>query len=381
MGPAALLLGLLAWPGVRSAAAQRPWPLWEAYTQNFIDDHGRVIDHSASDRTTSEGQAYAMFFALVDDDRGRFDMLLHWTESNLAGGDLTLRLPAWSWGKNSSGAWAVLDDNSASDADLWLAYDLLEAGRLWHEARYANLGRRIAERIAQQEVVTVPGRGTWLSAGPRGFHPSADTYILNPSYMPLPLLEGLAVLSPSGPWKTILASVPALLAPNVGCGYALDWVEANPSGVRAVAAPAQPSSGDRTAAAVGSYDAIRVYLWFGLSDPGTPGWSALRRSLTGMADVLRTSASPPREVDATGKVLHADSPPGFSAAVIPYLTGLGAASQAQAQQRRLEAARDAQTGLYGRPPAYYDQNLVLFSTGRTEGRFRFARNGELGVSW
>ena len=42
-----------------------------------------------------------MFFALVANDRARFDKLLSWTEANLAGGDLTQRLPAWSWGKGS----------------------------------------------------------------------------------------------------------------------------------------------------------------------------------------------------------------------------------------------------------------------------------------
>ncbi len=94
----------------------------------MIDSQGRVIDHSAQDRTTSEGQSYAMFFALVDNDRIRFDKLLNWTEVNLAGGDLTQRLPAWSWGKSPDGSWKILDQNPAADADLWIAYSLLEAG-------------------------------------------------------------------------------------------------------------------------------------------------------------------------------------------------------------------------------------------------------------
>ena len=88
--------------GLTGCDAQQPWPLWEAYTQRFIDGQGRVIDRSAGDRTTSEGQAYAMFFALVDDDKAHFGKLLDWTEANLAGGDLTARLPAWSWGKTGS---------------------------------------------------------------------------------------------------------------------------------------------------------------------------------------------------------------------------------------------------------------------------------------
>ena len=42
---------------------------------------GRVIDLSQEDkRSTSEGQAYAMFFALVANDQAMFDRLLGWTK-------------------------------------------------------------------------------------------------------------------------------------------------------------------------------------------------------------------------------------------------------------------------------------------------------------
>ena len=87
----------------------------------FIDSQGRVIDHAGQDRTTTEGEAYAMFFALVAGDRSRFDKLVEWTENNLAQGDLTAHLPAWSWGKNADGSWRVIDANPAADADLWMA--------------------------------------------------------------------------------------------------------------------------------------------------------------------------------------------------------------------------------------------------------------------
>ena len=91
----ALLVTLVAWLG-QGCRAEQSWDLWEKYAAKFIDPQGRVIDRAAQDRTTSEGQAYAMFFALVAGDRGRFDKLLKWTEENLAGGDMTLRLPAWN---------------------------------------------------------------------------------------------------------------------------------------------------------------------------------------------------------------------------------------------------------------------------------------------
>jgi len=45
----------------------------ESACRATIAGQGRVVDRSAQDRSTSEGQAYAMFFALVTNDRVQFD--------------------------------------------------------------------------------------------------------------------------------------------------------------------------------------------------------------------------------------------------------------------------------------------------------------------
>ena len=72
------------------------WPLWNRYAGTFISGDGRVIDRTAGDRTTSEGQAYALFFSLVANDRALFQRLLAWTEQNLAQGDLARFLRPFS---------------------------------------------------------------------------------------------------------------------------------------------------------------------------------------------------------------------------------------------------------------------------------------------
>src|SRR5438270_13691880 len=91
---------LLAMMLISVACDAQDWQsLWKSYAASFMDNQIRVIDHDAGDRTTSEGQAYAMFFALVANDRPRFDSLLRWTEINLASADLTSPSPALSWGQ------------------------------------------------------------------------------------------------------------------------------------------------------------------------------------------------------------------------------------------------------------------------------------------
>jgi endoglucanase len=360
--------------------AQPVWPLWESYARAVIDPQGRVIDHSAQDRTTSEGQSYAMFFALVANDRVRFEKLLRWSETNLASGNLAQQLPAWEWGKASDGSWKVLDPHPASDADLWMAYSLIEAGRLWRQPSYDKLGWAMAAHIAQQEAAFVPGLGTTLLPGATGFHPESTTWLLNPSYLQPSVLARLAKAMPTGPWAGILSSLDPLLAQGSGAGFAMDWVSAG-SGVRPSATPAQRVSGDASAMPLGSFDAIRVYLWLGIADPQTRGIRGMLDRVGGMAAYLKSHPLPPQQVDALGRVVNPNAPPGFSAAVVPYLRGIGMQPLADAQVERLAATKDAATGLYGKNANYYDQNLALFANGWIEARYRFDREGKLRVKW
>jgi len=359
--------------------AEQPWSLWESYAAKYLDGQGRVIDHAAGDRTTTEGESYAMFFALVANDPNRFGKLVDWTEANLAQGDLTLHLPAWSWGKAPDGTWRVLDSNPASDADLWMAYSLEEAGRLWHNDRYDKLGKIMADRVAQQEIVLVPGVGTTLMPGAAGFHPDPQTWYLNPSYMPPSLLAYFAHQNPQSPWGEVASSLPGLIGSQGG--FVMDWIKAGADGLQPMQPPSTVGDGKPVPTPVGSYDAIRVYLWLGLADPATPGVRASLRNLRGMAAYLKSNVTPPLQVDATGKVLDPNAPTGFSAAVIPYLHALKLTKEEGTQSDRLAATKDPQNGLYGHGGGYYDQNLAMFETGWVEGRYKFDNNGQLHVKW
>lgn len=339
--------------------------LWKSYAAKFMDNQIRVIDHDAGDRTTSEGQAYAMFFALVANDRSRFDRLLHWTEANLASGDLTTHLPAWSWGKGPGGKWAVLDSNSASDADLWMAYTLLQAGKAWNEPHYTTLGTALAKTIAAEETVQLPGFGMMLIPGPKGFR-DGDAYRLNASYLPVQLLLDLAREMPQGPWREIATRVPALVAGSSPSGFVSDWSEFRPGkGV--------------SPAAVGSYDAIRVYLWAGLLDSASPGRADILKALPGMARSLRTNPVPPARVKPDGTVLDPKGPVGFSAALLPYLAALGEDRLGTEQMSRVQS--EFKNGLYGNPPRYYDQNLAMFALGSKNRQFWFDPQGGLRTAW
>jgi endo-1,4-beta-D-glucanase Y len=405
-----LLVPFLFLLGGTAGCRQGPWTLWNSYASHFLDGQGRVIDPQGGDRTTSEGQSYALFFALVNNDPVRFDQVLKWTQANLAQGDLGTHLPAWLWGKSKQGEWKALDANSAADSDVWIAYSLVEAGRLWNKPAYANLGRQMMGLVARQEVAELPGFGMMLMPGPTALFEHKGTWTVNPSYVPPFIFERFSAIQPSGPWDAIAMNIPKLLRQSARHGFAMDWTDYVPSdGFYPAASPgagqpaptepqkseppksdqkkaepaAEPAAEPRPdpPAPVGSYDAIRVYLWTGMLSEGQTRTDMIG-ALSGMGSYVGNHGAPPEKVSDQGIPLEKDGPVGFSAALLPYLRAFPDAGRSAAQQRiRVSAQLDPASGLYGKNPTYYDQNLVLFATGFLDERFRFGPRGELKVEW
>jgi len=359
-----------------SRAASPSWPFWSHYVAYFVKPDGRVIDPDRNSMTTSEGQSYAMFFALVANDRATFERLRSWTEGNLAKGDLSKNLPAWSWGGKPDGSWGVLDPNSASDADLWTAYDLIEAGDLWAVQQYSNAGAAMLALIAEDETATLPNLTKVLLPGNTGFHWFNGKWLLNPSYTPVPLLLAANRVDTRGPWKQILDAFPAWLEKASPSGFAMDWVVYT---LGKGFAPASAPGDTRTAR--GSYDAIRVYLWAGMSPREVEENTRLLQILKPMQRYVKAHMSPPESVNPDGSISSEKAPPGFAAAMVPFLVTEGDTDAAIFQLRNVLAQFDSATGLLGHPPRYYDQNLALFALGWQDGRFRFAPDGRLRVRW
>jgi len=358
-----------AWPGAAAAVLAVPslhavptrvWPAWEAFAQHFIGSGGRVIEHTdARQRTISEAQAYALFFALVANQPERFEKLLRWTEDNLADGDLTQCLPAWLWGRRDDGSFGVLDDNAAADADLWIAHALGEAGRLWGVRRYTVLSNVLAERVRREEVAELPGLGPMLLPGPRGFVLAPGRWRLNPSYLPPMQLRWFAARW-GAPWPALHDNALRLLRDSAPRGLAPDWTVYDGTLQRFDAAPG----------ALGSYDAIRVYLWLGLSTVPAP----LLSHFEPMAAATDAAGAPPEKVDVLAGPRPGDAPIGFSAALLPFLQALGRGETLRRQQWRV-AERPPE------PDAYFDQVLRLFGEGALEGRYRFDAAGGLVTEW
>lgn len=357
--------------GAQTNARCGDWAAYRSFVAHALQADGRVFDASTpAQQSTSEGQSYGMFFALVANDRVNFDKMLGWTRANLAGGQFApgnLRLPAWQWGKRPDGTWGVIDANAAADADLWLAYDLLQAGRLWRAPDYTALGTALASEIAQREVADLAGFGPMLLPGPQGFV-SGDVTRLNPSYLPLPALRGLAHALHGGPWNALAQNAFKLVAATAPRGFAPDW-----AAWRAGQFVVDPKNGD-----TGSYDAIRVYLWAGLANPGDPLAKPWLDAVRGMAARVAQTGVPPEKVSATSGAGTGEGPLSYWGALAPYFAALGDAKSVGLARTRL-AVLDG--GGAGSEPVYYDRVLGLFGGGAVNGRYRFDANGRLVPAW
>ncbi|TDN63424.1 endoglucanase [Paraburkholderia sp. BL10I2N1] len=370
-GAVSLMAAASSAPAATTAGPCGDWPAYRTFVERFVQADGRVIDFSTPEqKTTSEGQSYGLFFALVANDRATFDRLLGWTRANLAGNQFdasNVRLPSWAWGKKPDGSYGVLDPNSASDSDVWIAYDLLQAGRLWQEPTYTKLGQALAAQIVRREVADLAGLGPMLLPGPQGFQ-TGDVTRLNPSYLPLPVLRGLAHDLPGGPWNTLAGNGYKLVKTTSPHGFAPDWA-AWSTGQFVV----DPKTGD-----TGSYDAIRVYLWAGLASSADPLAKPWLAALGGMRERVAQTGIPPERVAVTTGVGTGEGPLSYWGALAPYFKALGDEHGLGLARMHL-AALDV-TG-QGHDPVYYDRVLGLFGTGAIDGRYRFDEAGRLVPSW
>lgn len=345
---------------------QCAWPLWQRFKDNYIKD-GRVVDDSESrDITTSEGQSYGMFFALVANDQKAFDSLLEWTEINLSDGDLTAHLPSWLWGTLPTGEKGILDYNTASDSDLWIAYNLVEAGRLWDNYYYQTLGYAIAARILKEETIEVDNYGTVLLPGRTGFVSDKNHVRLNPSYLPMQLLVRMQALYPDYQWQALIDSSNKLLLDSMPMGFSPDWVEVTANGLQT----------DTATQGIGSYNAIRTYLWAGLLSDQSSHKAPLIKAMQPLVEVLKETNAMPETLNANDGSYKGNAGLGLTAAITPLLMASGETDLAKQIFNRTQ---DNLASIEHKH--YYQSVLMLFAQGWMNKLYQFDAQGRVIPHW
>jgi endoglucanase len=223
-----------------------------AFLSRYVEPDGRVSRGDQGGDTVSEGQAYGMLLAVVDEDPETFAKVWRWTRENLRRPDGLL---AWHW---EDGRVTVTGTDSAADADLDAAWALLLASQRFDPGTPRGAYRRealeLANAILEGETVSLDGRallvaGDWANSFPA---------VVDPSYFTPAAFGALGRASGDPRWKQLGETGREVLGQLTqrSTGLAPDWALVESDGK---ARPTAPPGGEGEATF--GYDAVRVPLW------------------------------------------------------------------------------------------------------------------------
>ncbi len=335
---------------------------WTAYADRFIQADGRVIDWESDQRTTSEGQAYALLRAVLVGDAERFARVLNWSEANLArrppgSTQSTLdHLWIWKWGRQPNGKWGAIDANFASDADIDASYALILAAKRWNRPEYQELARKKLQDLWQFSTLDIQGT-RYLLPGPVIAFQRDDLVTFNPSYLAPYAFRLFAQVDPTKPWLTLVDSSYQLLERSTAIsdvGLPSDWVGLDRKTGRYVplVAPLFSQYG---------YDASRVWwrvTWDAelYNEPRAKVY--LERQLSHLRTLWQKDGKIPAQIDLKGNALvdyGVTSQYGML-----YLAWRRIAPDLAQQIDGQKLQPRYQNGFWDGNNAYYTQNLVWF---------------------
>jgi endoglucanase len=181
--------------------------LWQNYKAEYIEpESNRTLDKQQNNITTSEGQSYTMFRAVIMGDQETFDASYKWTKDILKRKEDNLF--SWLFGEKPDGTYGVLTErggyNSASDADTDIALALIFAFNRWHQHEYLDDAMAIIEDIWDKEVMVIDGLPYMTANNVEKFTP--DDIIINPSYFAPYAYKIFAKLDPDHDWLGVVDS-------------------------------------------------------------------------------------------------------------------------------------------------------------------------------
>ncbi|MGZ8272740.1 MAG: glycosyl hydrolase family 8 [Burkholderiaceae bacterium] len=202
--------------GASSVARAQSGPaLWDEFRRRFVTNDGRVLDDDGS--THSEGLGTALLASVAAADHPRFERI--WSVARGLWRDDGL----FSWRVQGGGR--VIDANNATDGDLYIAWALAGAARVFGSPDLANEARRIARAI-RAHCIRETRHGPVLVPGRFGFD-RGGYVVANPSYWVFPALSSLDAVDPHPLWRALSDTALVLLARTHfgNRGLTADWIE------------------------------------------------------------------------------------------------------------------------------------------------------------
>ncbi|MEQ8757491.1 MAG: glycosyl hydrolase family 8 [Coleofasciculus sp. G1-WW12-02] len=335
---------------------------WVIYKQQFIQEDGRVIDYEASDRSTSEGQAYAMLRAVLINDPSTFALTLNWAEENLhrlsKTGELEDNLWVWLWGQDDEGNWGAIDRNFASDADIDAITALIWAYRRWNRPEYLELARIKLRDLWEYSTIAGPDGKRYLLPGPKeAFVPSPSTIYLNPSYLAPYAFRLFAQVDPERNWLSLVDSSYYVLENSSqvsAVGLPSDWIALDFKTNQFQSIPSKSKL-----KSVYSFDAYRVWwrvAWDAEWFQSTEALNYLKTATQYLQDQWQSTSRLPARINLDGESLVKYDATSQYAMLYPAMRLINPAIAEQILEGKLLPQYNQ--GIWDDESAYYTQNLA-----------------------
>lgn len=332
---------------------------WDAYRQRFVQTDGRVIDWESDERTTSEGQAYAMLRAVFMDDPVTFARTLKWAEDNLrrqGSGKLEDHLWVWKWGKDDQKKWVILDRNFASDADIDAATALILAARRWNRPDYLKLAQVKLQDIWDFSTIDLGGQ-RYLLPGPRDAFQRENQIILNPSYLAPYSFRLFTQVDPDRDWMSLVRSSYQVLEQSAQLSAVYlpsDWVALDvQTGQYAPVTNSDPLVSQH------SFDAYRVWwrvAWDAIGFNAPEATDYLRRHLGYLQQTWQAQGRIPAVLDLQGSpTVEYEATSQYGALYVAFRL-VDPDTAEQIYRQKLDP--QYRSGFWDNNAAYYTQNIV-----------------------
>ena len=222
----------------------------QAFLTHYGTADGRVIRHDQGGDIVSEGEAYGMLIAELGGDSSAARSMWSWSKQHLQRPDGLLSYHA-------SGDGSVLDQQSASDADILAAFALLRYGGPNSDTLHAD-GKRLAAAVLAHETSKLPDGTPVVAAGPWAV---GSVTTVDPSYWMPGVYDKLATLTGDQQWSRASAGAIRLLQQVTNNGRQLppDWAQLQGATITAIATPGGSSPVQY------GLDAQRVPVWLATS--------------------------------------------------------------------------------------------------------------------
>jgi endoglucanase len=332
-------------PSAGSLRALTAQEAGEAFLSGYVESDGRVTRSDEGGDTVSEGQAYAMLVAAALNDQQHFTTVWAWTKRNLAREDGLL---AWRWKDGQ-----VVDNASASDADLDAARALVVAAAAFGDDQLKAEGVRLGTAVLDKEtVMTKVGRvqvaGSWAN------HPP---YAYNPSYTSPAANALLAGATDDERWAELDLGTRAVTTALLNSAdLPPDWAQVHPDG-RIDAMPGAPGRADEGVRY--GYDATRVPIRF--AESCRPADVALAARLT---PALDRSVGDPAVRNLDGVPVRNEESVVAAAAKAAALAAAGQTGRAASQLLSADYLQQVKPTYYG---AAWNALARLMLSGETLG--------------